>query len=145
MGGASDERWSCLGQARRRARFLTGHELRAHVSARTVLDDHHLEEAQALIREAVRMVPSDMLDLRALLHVNLAKVVAASGRDDLARSITDKAVGLYERKGNLVAARACPTRSPAAILRPIDGRGATGVAGRFPPTAGALTPEAMIS
>lgn len=105
MGGASDERWSCLGQAQRRARFLTGHELRAHVSARTVLDDHHLEEAQALIREAVRMVPSDMLDLRALLHVNLAKVVAASGRDDLARSITDEAVGLYERKGNLVAAR----------------------------------------
>jgi ATP/maltotriose-dependent transcriptional regulator MalT len=144
MGGASDERWSCLGQAQRRARFLTRHELQAHVSARTVLDDHHLEEAQALIREAVRMVPSDMLDLRALLHVNLAKVVAASGRDDLARSITDEAVGLYERKGNLVTEHVRPGHRQQSFVRP-DGRGATGVAGRFPPTAGALTPEAMIS
>ncbi|MBW3605829.1 MAG: hypothetical protein KY460_13180, partial [Actinobacteria bacterium] len=65
----------------------------------------HREEAEALIRDAIAVVPLDMLELRALLHVTLAKVMASGGRDDDARSITDEATSLYRRKGNLVAAR----------------------------------------
>lgn len=47
----------------------------------------------------------DMLDLPALLHVGLGEVLVTSGRDGDARSVIDDAVGLYERKGNLVAAQ----------------------------------------
>lgn len=87
------------------AESVAAQALTRAAAARTALDDQDLEEAHALIRGAIGVVPSEMLDLRALLHRNLAKVAAASGRADEARSIADQAIELYERKGNMVAAR----------------------------------------
>lgn len=77
------------------------------------------EEAEALIRDAIAVVPSDMLELRALLHVTLAKVVASAGRDKDARPITEEATSLYRRKGNLVAAQHTSQASGPA-LRLVD-------------------------
>ena len=72
--------------------------------SRIALDEGAIQDAEALGREAIRAAPADMLELRALLHTRLAEVVAASGRDDEARTIKDEAINLYERKGNLIAA-----------------------------------------
>lgn len=72
--------------------------------ARVSLDVADVVTAERLGRDAISLVPADMLDLRARVHVLLAEVVAAADREDAARSIADEATALYRRKGNLAAA-----------------------------------------
>jgi tetratricopeptide (TPR) repeat protein len=60
--------------------------------------------ATGLATEAVRLVPSVMPNLRADLLVELAEILRASGDAIGATRAIGEAVGLYERKGNLVGA-----------------------------------------
>jgi hypothetical protein len=60
--------------------------------------------AAGLATEAVRLVPSEMPNLRADLLVELAEILRASGDAIGATRAIGEAVGLYERKGNLVGA-----------------------------------------
>jgi DNA-binding SARP family transcriptional activator len=60
--------------------------------------------AEALAKQAVALAPSEMLNLRADLLVELAEVLRTDHRR-AARKAADEAAGLYERKGNIVAAR----------------------------------------
>jgi tetratricopeptide (TPR) repeat protein len=62
-------------------------------------------EAERLARQAIRLVPPDMLNLRADLHLDLAETLPATGENDQARAVLDEATDLYERKGNLIGAR----------------------------------------
>jgi hypothetical protein len=63
--------------------------------------------AEWFAREAIKPVPDDMLNLRAILLVGLAEILRAAGRHDQAQPVSAEAVQLYERKRNLVAAQAC--------------------------------------
>lgn len=91
------------------AESVTSQALARAATSRTALGAHHVKKAETSIHEAITMVPADMLDLRALLHANLAKVVASAGREHDARDLIDEAVGLYQRKGNVVAAQRTTT------------------------------------
>jgi DNA-binding SARP family transcriptional activator len=57
-----------------------------------------------LATEAVRIVPTEMPNLRADLLVELAEILRASGDATEATHAISEAIGLYERKGNLVGA-----------------------------------------
>jgi DNA-binding SARP family transcriptional activator len=64
------------------------------------------EEAVALASEAVRLLrATDLLSARADTLVDLAGALAANGRSAEAAGATGRALALYARKGNLVAAR----------------------------------------
>jgi tetratricopeptide (TPR) repeat protein len=65
----------------------------------------HYREAERLIHEAVRIVPHDMLNLRAGLHVDLAQMLLATGRRRAALPVIREAASLFARKGNLVGSR----------------------------------------
>jgi len=69
-----------------------------------------------LARAAVKLVPDDMLNLRADLLVELAGGLQASGDDRGAAEALEEAFRLYVRKGNLAATellRADPPRRQA--------------------------------
>jgi DNA-binding SARP family transcriptional activator/tetratricopeptide (TPR) repeat protein len=73
-----------------------------------------IPEAQRLAKEAVRLSPTGMPNLRADLLVAWAEALRAGGHENAARPAIGEAIELYERKGNLVsAARA---RSVAAAI-----------------------------
>jgi tetratricopeptide (TPR) repeat protein len=84
-------------------------QVRGHVLARR----GELEEAERLAREAVALAEeTDMLNAHADALIDLAEVLARAGQD--ARAELDRALALYERKGNLVTAER--TRSRLAEL-----------------------------
>ena len=61
-------------------------------------------EAERLAREALRLVPAEMPNLRADLLVDLAEILLARGDRTGATPMVADAIELYERKGNLVSA-----------------------------------------
>ncbi|HSI93057.1 MAG TPA: BTAD domain-containing putative transcriptional regulator [Jiangellaceae bacterium] len=61
-------------------------------------------EAERLLREAVELVPPDMLNLRAGLHVELSDTLLATGQREAALDAAHEAAERYDRKGNLVGA-----------------------------------------
>ena len=72
-----------------------------------------LEEGERLAREAVALAEeTDMLNAHADALIDLAEVLTLAGQDALAE--LDRALALYERKGNLVMAER--TRSRLAEL-----------------------------
>ncbi|MBA3366892.1 MAG: hypothetical protein H0U03_14100 [Actinobacteria bacterium] len=72
-----------------------------------------LQEGERLVREAVALAEeTDMLNAHADALLDLAEVLALAGQD--ARAELDRALALYERKGNLVMAER--TRSRLAEL-----------------------------
>jgi tetratricopeptide (TPR) repeat protein len=76
---------------------------RAATARVTAIRNEHAD-AQRLAREAIRLVPVEMLNLRADLLVDLAEVLLAGGDRTGAASTVAAALELYERKGNLASA-----------------------------------------
>jgi hypothetical protein len=73
-------------------------------------------EAEALAREAVALADrTDVLDLRADALMDLAEVLGADGRSNLAAVEIQAALELYERKGNAVAAERARARLDSAV------------------------------
>jgi tetratricopeptide (TPR) repeat protein len=63
------------------------------------------EEAEILAREAVELgEPTDALDMRAEALRDLAEVLQHAGKSDEARQALDRALELFEQKGNIVSA-----------------------------------------
>jgi tetratricopeptide (TPR) repeat protein len=60
--------------------------------------------AERLAREAIALVPEEMLNLRADLLVELAGILGSAGRRREADEATAHAAHLYARKGNVAAA-----------------------------------------
>jgi tetratricopeptide (TPR) repeat protein len=65
--------------------------------------DHRV--AEALASQAVDLAAREMLNLRADLLIDLADVLRTGDHWSSAREAVDEAARLYERKGNIVAAR----------------------------------------
>jgi len=62
-------------------------------------------DAEALARQAAGLLePTDFLDFRASVLLDLAEVLSISGRPGEAIAATEEGLGLFERKGNKVAA-----------------------------------------
>jgi tetratricopeptide (TPR) repeat protein len=61
-------------------------------------------EAERLAREAIRLVPAEMPNLRADLLVELVEILLARGDRNGAMPMVADAIELYERKGNLTSA-----------------------------------------
>jgi hypothetical protein len=76
----------------------------ARVATARATTSHTRRGAGHLATEAVRLVPSEMPNLRADLLVELAEILRASGDATGATRSIGEAVNLYERKGNLVGA-----------------------------------------
>jgi tetratricopeptide (TPR) repeat protein len=73
--------------------------------ARLLAVEGKADEAVALAREAVAaMDGSDMLNLIAEVVADLADTYRIVGRIDEARGELERAIGLYEQKGNLAGA-----------------------------------------
>jgi tetratricopeptide (TPR) repeat protein len=72
--------------------------------ARVMAGDGGHRAEERLAREAVRLAPAGMPNLRADLLVNLAEVLRAKGDRNGAGPIIREAIELYEGKGNLVSA-----------------------------------------
>jgi ATP/maltotriose-dependent transcriptional regulator MalT len=88
------------------------------VRARVMAAGGRAEEGEALAREAVTLAEkTDFLNHQADAITDLAEVLREAGRTDEAYAAASKALGLYERKGNRVAAERA--RSRLAELAPV--------------------------
>jgi hypothetical protein len=68
------------------------------------VDAGALEEAERVARDALAIVePTDLLDLRGDVLLELAVVLRSGGRADEARKCIQTGIGLYKAKGNVVA------------------------------------------
>jgi tetratricopeptide (TPR) repeat protein len=105
--GASDEaaRAARLAADQAPAESVTAQALGGAARARVLLGSGDHRGAERLVREAIKRVPDDMLNLWASLLVGLVEILLAAGRHDEAQPVSAKAVELYERKRNLVAAQ----------------------------------------
>jgi len=105
--GASDEaaRAATLAADQAPAESETAQALAGAARARVLLGSRDHRVAERFAREAIKLVPDDMLNLRASLLVGLAEILLAAGRHDEAQPVRAEAVRLYERKRNLVAAQ----------------------------------------
>ena len=92
------------------AESVTAQALTRAAMARVALSQDDAVRAEQLCRQAVQLVPIDMLNLRARLHVELAETMIAAARDPVGPSVlsVSDGVDLYRRKGNLVSRRAGP-------------------------------------
>jgi predicted ATPase/class 3 adenylate cyclase len=85
------------------------------VRARILAKRGAVEEAEALAREAVTLAErTDFVNHQADALVDLAYILNEAGRAKEARAAVKQALRLYQRKGNLVAAR--KIRSDLAVL-----------------------------
>ena len=87
------------------AESVTAQALSHAAQARVLATRTRHREAERLLHDALRMVPHDMLNLRAGLSVDLADTLEAAGQRKAALAVLSEAANLYQRKGNLVGAR----------------------------------------
>jgi tetratricopeptide (TPR) repeat protein len=86
---------------------IASHIERRSVRAKVVAKRGEFELAERLAREAVRLADeTDDIGRQAMARVDLAEVLRSAGRSDNTISLVDHARGLFEQKGNVVAARA---------------------------------------
>jgi tetratricopeptide (TPR) repeat protein len=79
---------------------------RTGVPARLLARRGRLDEAEALAREGVALAAdSEFVVLHADVLLDLAEVLELAGDLEEARAATEEAVSIYERKGNVAAAR----------------------------------------
>ena len=72
--------------------------------ARLLVDAGAVGEAERVARDALAIVePTDLLDLRGDVLLELATVLRSGGRADEARECIQAGIELYEAKGNVVA------------------------------------------
>jgi class 3 adenylate cyclase/tetratricopeptide (TPR) repeat protein len=72
--------------------------------AKVLADCGELDAAEALSTEAERLSgPTEFPDVQARAHISRSRVLSLTGREDEARACLDRAVEIYEQKGNVVA------------------------------------------
>jgi len=83
------------------------------VRARLLAAEGELEAAERIAREAAALMePTDLLNDRADVLLDVGEVLGLVGRADDARRITEQAIALYEEKGNVVSAGRARARAP---------------------------------
>jgi tetratricopeptide (TPR) repeat protein len=104
--GQSDEaaRFALLSEQAAPSESVAARALSLAAKARSTsaVGDH--QAAERLAREAVRLVPQELLNLRADVLVELAEVLHAGGQERGATEAVNEAATLYERKGNTMSA-----------------------------------------
>jgi tetratricopeptide (TPR) repeat protein len=109
---AGAERLASLSREKAPAESAVAQALWRAAAARVLADRDDHVEAERLARQAVELVPREMLNARGSVLVNLAKVLLAAGRRDAALPVINEAIEAYDRKSNLVSAaraRVMPT------------------------------------
>ena len=85
-------------------------------TARVLANHDDARGAEGMAREAIALLPVEMLNLAAELRVNLFDILRATGQRDAAQNTIGMAIDLYERKGNIAAGS--QARSRAAAVEP---------------------------
>jgi len=84
---------------------------RRGIPARLLARRGQIEEAETLARKGVALAAdSEFVVLHADVLLDLAEVLELAGRSEEARAATAEAVSIYERKGNIAAARKARAR-----------------------------------
>jgi hypothetical protein len=104
-GSPEAEELSSLSATTAPAENLPAQALSRMAIARFLATREEPGTAAGLAREAVRLVPPSMLTLGADLRVDLAEILMATRQRQAALPVLAEAVGLYQRKGDLVRAR----------------------------------------
>lgn len=98
------ERFAALSVEHAPAEHVGAQALSRAARARVLAVGRDLGEAQRLAREAIRLVPGDMLSLRGDLLLDLAEVLREAGEAEAALPVVGEAIEAYESKGNIVSA-----------------------------------------
>ena len=114
--GLSDRRESVAASIRTRRHRRGGATCLRAARARVLANRKDSHEAERLAREAIQLLPLEMLNLAAELRVNLFDILRATGQRDAAQNTIGEAIDLYERKGNIAAGS--QARSRAAAVEP---------------------------
>jgi DNA-binding SARP family transcriptional activator/class 3 adenylate cyclase/tetratricopeptide (TPR) repeat protein len=85
------------------AESVTAQALWRAATARALAHRDDSQRAERLAREAIQLLPLEMLNLGADIRLDLAEVLLASGQRDAATKAINEAIDLYGRKGNLAA------------------------------------------
>ena len=72
--------------------------------ARVLVNRGDHREAERLAREAIQLVPLEMLNLSADFRVDLAEILLVAGWREATLPVIKEAIELYKLKGNLVSA-----------------------------------------
>jgi hypothetical protein len=91
-------------------------------TARVTANRNRRRGPRALATEAVRVVPTEMPNLRADLLVELAKILRADGDATGATRAIAEAIDLYDRKGNLVAGARVRSSWPRVTSEQVESR-----------------------
>ena len=88
------------------AQSVTPQALWRSTKALTLAARGEYEDATRLAESAIELVPDDMLNLRADVHIDRAMVLSTLGFEEEAQHAVVEGIDLYRRKGNLAASRA---------------------------------------
>jgi tetratricopeptide (TPR) repeat protein len=104
--GRSDEAasFALLSEQAAPSESVAARALSLAAKARSISDGGDHQAAERLARKAVRLVPQELLNLRADVLVELAEVLHAGGQGQGATEAVKEAASLYERKGNTMSA-----------------------------------------
>jgi tetratricopeptide (TPR) repeat protein len=104
--GRSDEAasFALLSEQAAPSEGVTARALSLAATARSAADRGDHREAEARAREAVGLVPKEMLILRAEVLLELAEVLRAGSHGRGAPEAVKEAIRLYKRKGDMVSA-----------------------------------------
>lgn len=104
--GATEEaaRFASISADHAPAESVTAQALWRAATARALANREDSQKAERLAREAIQLLPLEMLNLGAELRVDLAEVLLACGQRDAALKAISEAIDLYGQKGNLAAA-----------------------------------------
>ena len=104
--GATEEaaKFASLSEENAPAESVTAQALWRAATARALANREDSQKVERLAREAIRLLPLEMLNLGAELRVDLAEVLLAAGQREAALTAIREAIELYRRKGNVAAA-----------------------------------------
>jgi DNA-binding SARP family transcriptional activator/class 3 adenylate cyclase/tetratricopeptide (TPR) repeat protein len=120
QGSEEAERFSALSFETAPAENVAAQALWRSAKARALVNRGDHGEAERLAREAIQLVPREMLNLGADLRVDLAEILLVDRRREAALRVINEAIDLYKRKGNLVSATR--TRALGQSIAPVAGR-----------------------
>lgn len=102
MDGA--ERFAVLSQNCAPSESVVAQTMWRCARARVASSRGRSEKAEELVREAVGLAPTNMFTLKAHVHLTLGELLLHTGRQEEGKRAIGDAIGLFERKGNVVAA-----------------------------------------
>jgi hypothetical protein len=104
QGSEEAKRFSALSFETAPAENVAAQALWRSARARVLGNGGDHREAERLAREAIQLVPREMLNLGADLRVDLAEILLAARWREAPPPVINEAIDLYTHKGNLVSA-----------------------------------------